>query len=172
MKFVATKKNKTANFFPSFVVVGSGKGGTGDQSGMDKNQDPDKHPGSATLHRYHFQIQNFRAIITFIYFDLLGAYSVHGPRQPAVSLFRRGTLHQRRNKGKSDWTSSRYRLPVNRRLKLHLFFVYSGTIFSGYRDLSFRGFLKLCELFLRHGNNSFERDNLTDTKGSYEIDEI
>ncbi len=55
MKFVATKKVMTINFFSplSFVAVfGSGIRDPG--SGMGKNQDPgtgirDKHPGSATL---------------------------------------------------------------------------------------------------------------------------
>ena len=55
MKFVATKKGMTTNFFSplSFVAVfGSGIRDPG--SGMGKNQDPgsgirDKHTGSATL---------------------------------------------------------------------------------------------------------------------------
>ncbi len=62
MKFVATKKGMTTNFFSplSFVAVfGSGirdpRSGIRDPgSGMGKSQDPgsgirDKHPGSATL---------------------------------------------------------------------------------------------------------------------------
>ncbi len=55
MKFVATNRGMTTNFFSplSFVAVfGSGIRDPG--SGMGKNQDPgseigDKHPGSATL---------------------------------------------------------------------------------------------------------------------------
>jgi hypothetical protein len=50
VKFVATKKGKTTNFFhPSLLFLFLDPG-----SGMGKNQDPgsgirDKHPGSATL---------------------------------------------------------------------------------------------------------------------------
>ncbi len=54
VKFVATKKGMTTNFFSplSFAAVFG--------SGMGKNQDPgsgirDKHPGSATLPKNHLK---------------------------------------------------------------------------------------------------------------------
>ncbi len=51
MKFVATKKALTSNFFsPLSFVVAFGSGIRDPGSGVGKNQDPgSKHPGSATL---------------------------------------------------------------------------------------------------------------------------